>query len=229
MEIHRRVIGRGRGAVVFRGVLAAAVFFLAGCSGKPSNFYMLSPLAPLPAGAAEKALGIGIGPVDLPDYLDRPQIVTRAGDHEVRISDFDRWASTLSEAIPKVTAENLSGLLSTDRVYTFPWRGTPPLDFRVEIEVVRFDGDVPGNVELLARWRLKSGDGKTLLGTYRFHTRKPIAGQGYPGLVSAMNLAVYDLSREIAISRFLPRGLTGVPCDRRRCCKIRSSIILGDP
>ena len=47
----------------------------AGCSNAPTRFYVLAP-GEMTAVTAP-ALSVGLGPIGLAGYLDRPQIVTR--------------------------------------------------------------------------------------------------------------------------------------------------------
>lgn len=188
------------------GALLISVFYvlgLLGCTGsEKSNFYMLGSMDQFSATISNTDsvdISIGIGPLTIPEYLNRPQIVTRSGRYEIDIAEFDRWAESLEDAIPGVIAENLSSLLSTDRVYTYPWPIKAPA-YDLKIEIIRFDGTLPGSVELTARWTLSKGGMETRIHRKKFIDKKPIAGQGYSGMVSAMSLVLYDMSREIADS-----------------------------
>ena len=134
----------------------------------------------------------------MPEYLDRPQIVTRVSPGEVRLADFERWAEPLKGNFSRVLGENLSLLLATDRISIFPWTGAPHIDYRVIVEVTRFDG-APGNAVLLdSRWSLiQEQDRKTLM-EKRSVITIPAEGQDFNGLVAAQSKAVAGLSREIA-------------------------------
>jgi hypothetical protein len=180
---------------------SVAAINLAGCGGsQKTRFYMLDPLvrfSSAPPVSESLDIDLGIGPVKIPEYLNRAQIVRRIGQYEIDIAEFDRWAEMLETAIPRVLAENLSTFLSTENVYTFPWTGTPP-EYRVRIDIIQYDGDSMGNVKLTARWALLRGRDDGQIIWHKFSDKKPIAGQGYPGMVSAMSLTLYDLSREIA-------------------------------
>lgn len=185
----------------FLMITLAAVFLFSGCTGsKKSNFYLLDPLVrfshPL-TNIDDADVSIGIRPVEIPQYLNRSQIVTRSGRYRVDLAEFDRWGETLEESIPRVIAENLSTLLSTDRVMTYPWPRRTPL-YELEIEIVQFDGELPGNVELVARWSLMKNGSPTRINRRKITQKKPIAGQGYQGLVSTMSLVLYDMSRMVA-------------------------------
>jgi uncharacterized lipoprotein YmbA len=96
------------------------------------------------------------------DYLDRPQIVTRISPDEIILAEFDRWAGPFKDNFTRVLANNLSTLLCTKTIAIFPWRGGIPIDYRIEMEVLRLDGSLGGNVSLEAWWMVLSGDGKML-------------------------------------------------------------------
>ena len=76
-------------------VLVLAVC-LSACAGKSasSNFYVLSPLPQSKLSGSESKT-IGVFPVAMPDYLDRPQIVTRVSENEIKLDEFSRWAEPL--------------------------------------------------------------------------------------------------------------------------------------
>jgi uncharacterized lipoprotein YmbA len=189
--------------VFFHAVIIAlcvSSLLLFGCArSRPSKFYLLHPLQ---EAAIEKQsahpLSIGVGPVNLPDYLDRQQIVIRINPGEVRLAEFERWAEPLKENFSRVLGENLSQLLTTDRIAIFPWTGAPHIDYRVIVEVLRFDG-APGNaVQLSARWSVIEEEGKKTLIEKKSEITIPAEGQEFGGLVAAQSKAVAALSQEIA-------------------------------
>jgi uncharacterized lipoprotein YmbA len=193
-------------------LLCGLLFFcFTGCArSERARFYMLDYLARVSSelpGAESAGVSVGIGPVHLPEYLNRPQIVTRTSRYKLDIADFDRWAAPLDAVFSRVLAENLSILLSTDRVHIYPWNASHLLDCQVPIEIIQLDGSIPGNAELLVRWSLLKDGKETRIILKKFHSRKPIAGQGYSGLVTAMSLGIVDLAREIADAVLAERGV----------------------
>jgi hypothetical protein len=174
-----------------------------GCMGsKPSKFYMLQALSTAglepQATIAEKEIAVGVGPVALPDYLDRPQIVTRTGQNELQLAEFDRWVGPLDENFAQVLADNLSTLLATDRVALFPWPKSTPIDYQVAVEVTQFDGAPGGMALLTARWTLRSGDGQNTLAIRKSSISESVGGADYAALAAAQSRAVSRLSREVA-------------------------------
>jgi hypothetical protein len=103
--------------------MVVGLMLLAACAtgtSAPSRFYVLAPLEAPEAepqlAPGERCLAIGIGPVEIPAYLDRPQIVTRLSNNELNLAEFDKWAEPLRDNLIRVLAENISSLLCTEPI-----------------------------------------------------------------------------------------------------------------
>ena len=187
------------------GVIILGVFgvILSGCGTSPATrFYLLSSIEvpdserkPL---TDEPCFSIGIGPINIPDYLDQSRIVIREAPNEVTLGEFDHWAEHLNDNFTRVLAKNLSILLCTKTVVVFPWRGVVPIDYRIEMDLLRLDGNLGGNVSLEAWWIVFRGDGKKMLLAKKSILKEAVGGSDYKSLVSAESRALGQLSREIA-------------------------------
>ena len=182
--------------------LGTLALLLGGCArSSPTRFYLLTPLPPSQRETQEQLAGeqlvIGIGPVGFPEYLERPQIVSRASGNRLKLAEFDRWAEPLGESFARTLTENLSGLLATERVVLHPWKGGGPVDYRITMEVIRFDGPPGGEITLIARWALLGPDGNELAAPRRSRITASTRRAGYEGVAAAMSEAVGELSREI--------------------------------
>ena len=185
-------------------VVAAMAVSLGGCAGTspPANFYVLSSINepasnPAPAGNENK-MSIGVGPVKLPEYLDRSQIVTRSSPNELEVAAFDRWAESLKSSFPRVLTENLSALLNTNQVSVFPWRNTIPVKYQVIVDVVQFDAEAGGNAVLVARWSILGDGGDKMYLIKKSTITVTTNTDDYVELVSAQSQALAEFSREIA-------------------------------
>jgi uncharacterized lipoprotein YmbA len=184
---------------------------LSGCASSPiPRYYLLSSLeatSPETKPSAEgRCFSIGIGPINIPDYLNRPQIITRGTSVEFTLAEFDRWGEPLKDNLKHVLAKNLSTLLCTKAIAFFPWKGGIPIDHRIEMEVLRLDGSLGGNVSLEVWWMVFSGDGKRMLVSKRSTFTEAVGGQDYKSLVGAHSRALGTLSREIAeVIKTLPK------------------------
>jgi uncharacterized protein len=137
-----RLVLFSRGLTV---VFTIAAIFFGGCVRSPSpRFYALSSIQEgqdlSSRRSPAKDAVIGIGPVKLADYLDQSQIVTRTSGNEVAKAEFDRWAGPFQDNFINVLADDIGFLLSTERIYLYPWRNSVPIDYQVTVEVVRCDG-----------------------------------------------------------------------------------------
>jgi uncharacterized lipoprotein YmbA len=147
----------------------------------------------------ERCLAIGIGPVTLPQYLERPQIVTRLSSNEMKLADFDQWAEPLKDNFTRVMAENLSAMLCADAMAIFPWTGSTPVDYQIQVEVIRLDGTLGGEVVMTARWAIMGEDSRKLLYTTTSSYRAPVAdSDDYTPFVAAQSRLVEKFSQDVA-------------------------------
>jgi uncharacterized protein len=189
------------GMMPMRRLLAAGLLLIAtSCSeSPPTQFYTLSGMQLPPGGLNAPRTAVGVGPVILPDYLDRPQIVTRASGNRVVLASFHSWVEPVDSMFTRILVGNLSSLLATDNVVTVPQRRPLPLDYQVEVDVDRFDADQNGRAVLDARWRVFGKDGDSLIGEGRSTIVETAAEPGsYEAIVAAMSNALARMSSTIA-------------------------------
>jgi len=161
--------------------------------------YVLDAVAPVAAGA-KRSVSLGVGPIAFPKRLDRPQIVTRIAEHKVKLAEFDHWAEPLERSFARAVAENLARSIPTDRVAVYPWTRVGDVDWKIEIDVSRFEREVDGSVTLAARWRvIGSGDRRArYYGAADF--RETPADSTMAAMVETMSEMVGSLSERIAAS-----------------------------
>ena len=183
--------------------LALLIGVLPGCAGSPPvHYYTLS--AEAAAGGSGPAtvgaeLRIAVGPISLPEVVDRPQLVVRSGPNQVALVDEHRWAESLKSEIPRVIAENLSRVLATGQVWAYPQNINGSVDYRLLVDIQRFES-TPGQMAAIdALWTIQrpSQEGAASK-TGRSTVQQPIAGQGYDSLAAAHSRALAEISREIA-------------------------------
>jgi len=179
-------------------VITISVLTIAGCATTPPpTYFQLEEPANVQLSGVERGIAVGVGPLNLPAYLDRPHIVTRATEHRLELSEFNRWAEPLKDSMLRVIAVNLSNQLETTRVFALPRRRpVVPIEFKVEINVARFDGTLGGEVMLVARWILL-GKEDQLISTKVSIIREQSGGGGYDALIKAQNRTLHKLSNEI--------------------------------
>jgi len=180
---------------------AAAALLLTACLGpgttRPTRLFVLNATAP-PAAGRSSDLRIGVGRIALPEFLNRPQIVTRTSANRLRMADFSQWAEPLEDSIPRVVSENLARSIGTDQVVVYPWPTRLEVDLTVEIAIIRFEGEADGAVSLVARWRLVRPDGTELHPLQASSYVESPTDRSTEALVAAMSRALGSLSRDIA-------------------------------
>lgn len=196
---------------------------LAGCAvSDPTQYYALgqssarraestasASIGSTPASRPDPAaaVSIGVGPVIIPGYLRRSQIVTRSGADHLELATFQRWAEPLEDGIARILAEQIGDRVPTERIVVYPWRGAiaRALQYQVVVAVMRFDGSQGGDVMLDARWRILGKNGAELA-FKRSMITDTAAGPGIQPVIAAMTRALVSLGQDIAGEiRALPR------------------------
>jgi len=206
---------RANRRLLLTALVVAPVLFACSTTS-PTRFYVLSTIADKPAEVPAN-VAIGVGPINLPQYLDRPQIVTRLSSNQLAVGEFDQWGGQLDDNVARTLAGNLSLLLQTDRVQLYPWKDDESLDYAVTVDVINFEQDVDGSSLLDVYWSLvEAKTGRVKLrrhAAYRDPGGAPITeaqarSQGgllgdsklrpYDGVVAAMSRNLGALGRDIA-------------------------------
>ncbi len=173
---------------------------LAGCasvSTTKTSFYALSS-ADTPAPEATRSdVSIGLGPLEFPQMLDRPQIVTRESDHRISRAEYHQWAGSLKREFLQTLADQLELRLGSNRILIYPWNSRQRPDYQIRINVSRFDGSLGGEVLLAARWQLFDERGKTELASGHSHIRVNVDGGDYADYVAALSRAVARFAAEL--------------------------------
>ena len=173
---------------------------LAGCAtSPPARYYSLAPLQPPAVKAVSvPTFTVAVGPVIIPDLLQRPQIATRTNDQQISFSDFHRWAGALADETKRVLVVNLNGLLAGMRAAVSTDDMAIDPDFRVVVNMNRFDGLPGSSVWLNAVWTIKEQKGKMAIAVNQSVIEEQVSGLEYLDLVSAQSRAIGQLSRAIA-------------------------------
>lgn len=167
----------------------------------PITYYTLDPLplmeSVIQAPSVPAPLRIGLGPVNLPTYLQRTQIVTRSGDHTLAINDFHRWAGPLDEEIMRVLVVAVGEALPGAEVLAYPWGRRHDPTHQIRLTVQRFDGQIGDQVHLRGLWHLTClTDRSRDVGT-TFDIVEPVNSTKIAALVAAQNRALAILTDEI--------------------------------
>ena len=170
----------------------------AGCfGGTSSRLFTLAAPPPAPADDGRTA-AFGLGPITLPDYLQRTAVVTRTSPTELTLSDGDAWAEPLHAGTTRVLTTTLQAQLAPERIVGFPWNPGDAPALAASVEIVRFERQPDGQVALDARWTLRR-PGQGVLGQQETNCREPLPPKAdTPTVVEAMSRCLGTLGTDIA-------------------------------
>lgn len=179
------------------GILAATLFVSACSTRSPeANFYLLEN--EFSGDEHTGHLRVGLGPVSVADYLQKPQIAIRTDSSKIIFSEFERWASDLRGLIIHALQSDLADELNTDNIFEYPWRKSDQVDFSLTVDIRRLDASFEqASAYLEARVKLSSAQGDSIARSYNF--TEPMATTSYESAVSAERRLLSSLSKKIAV------------------------------
>lgn len=181
---------------------AGAALCLAGCGGAQDQYFRLSAGGLAPVGSA--GIAVGVGPVTLPAYLDRGEVVFMSGANEVQIPSKVHWAGTLSDNVTRALATDLGGQIGSSNVLPYPWGANVKLRYQVTVDVRQFHAVSGGEAVLDVAWRIQSPEDGQVIRRQNVSLHERIMGDGYEPVITAESRLVERLAE--TIGRSLPGG-----------------------
>jgi uncharacterized protein len=177
---------------------------LSGCmnDSKRAQFYMLNADSGF-AGASRVSVSaqgqvIGLGPIHIPEYLNRPQMIVAITDNQYQLSENHRWAERLDQNIALALFKALPRLVGTDRIVRYPWSQQQVVDYQVGIDILEFNVDASGRSRLIAQWFVKPKDKPAI--DKRSEYQFPASTTDYAVMVKAQSQCLTKLGEEIALT-----------------------------
>lgn len=142
---------------------------------------------------------IGVVPVTVAQYLDRPEIIVRRSPNELQILESDRWAEPIGANATRVLVENLSVLLSQSRVQTVPQRGAPRYAYELSLDLTAFEVDEAGAAVLAGDWTLVDPASGVARAGGRLNKSIVVGREaGGDAIAAAMSRNLVEASKDIA-------------------------------
>lgn len=189
---------------VVRSVLIGVfvlVMFSACSSSSPVRYFALSPIDADFRQDPDDAVMLGLGPIRMPDYLNRSQIVWRGDNAEMRVDEFSRWTEPLAKSLLRIVSTDVDNLLTGVVVVVFPYEPfvRDQVVYRLVGDINRFEADGSGQVVLEIQWGIADVDGGVVVPVRRNRYQAQASTADDPGsVVAAMNDALAQFSRDIA-------------------------------
>ena len=184
--------------MMVRSLVVALLLTLSGCGTSPKERYYALSMPDATGGAPDRAaFAVAVGPVIVPEMIDRPQMVMRVAANRVEMSELNRWAEPLKRALPRAIAASIAQAIPSARTYVPGNDNVAPTDYRVRIEVERFESELGKGATVEASWSV-SGGGAAEVRYGRSVLREAAGGSGYDELVAAHSAAAAAIGRDIA-------------------------------
>lgn len=178
-------------------LLIAVCLLISGCQQSPrKNYYLLSASAVEPIHAAENIdQVIGIGPIEVAEYLNRLHIVYQTEDGSLVMADNDYWAEPLDKGVARVLALNLTRHDTSRSFVKFPWRNDSKPDYSLRLQIHSLNR-AASQAYINATWELIDNTQKTSLQRRHF-IRSIAATSGAKGLIQAYSQLFSELASEM--------------------------------
>ena len=179
-------------------VLIYSILFLtsACCWRSPySSFYMMNSQGL--EKISDKQLSVAVQTVNVPDLLDRPQMVTYdTKSQKVNMLEFSRWGEALPAVLQNTITNDLMAYLPKSYVKSARY-DTETLPYNVKVEVNKIEAYRGDKVKLSVWWNIQNSNGNVLKRRQSAYETK-VKDNTIAELVKAENAAVHQLSKDIA-------------------------------
>ena len=185
---------------VLRSLLIISILsvLVSACGRSPAVKYYALSGTPIAATSSAKDMAVTIGPASFPRSLLRNQIVTRQGDEQLKVDEFNVWSAPLQFEFLRVLGDNISTELGSDRIVIYPTTASFDVDYRVVFDVIQFDGVLGESLTLRVRWAIKPPGAEVVaVGTFSNTQAITDGDKSYDALVAAHSAAIAELSQEI--------------------------------
>ncbi len=187
---------------VVAGLVLVLSVLASGCINTPlPDYYVITPeQGTLQIAPSLSALALGIGPITIPETVNRPNIVTPRDNNHMEVAEYHRWSEPLRENISRVVITNLAERLGVNKLYAYPWLGSQ-IDYQLRLDVLQMIGSTQSDVYLQVRWQILTGAKPAQLKETRISEyRVPVEAENYSSLVAAYSVAVAALSDDLSVA-----------------------------
>jgi uncharacterized lipoprotein YmbA len=188
------------GAVCFALLICGCLSLPNSPSSPTPRFFMLSAMNETQVSKKIMTSGviIGVGPVKIPEYLNRPQMVTRDKEGILKFDEFDRWGESLDIGLARLIREDLTVMLPGEKLTLYPWNPSIAVKYQVVAEVVQLDSELDRDMHFVVQWMIIDVQNSKTIIIKRSEFRTAIIPQNYAGIAKTLSTACASLSAQIA-------------------------------
>ncbi len=173
---------------------------LAGCINTPlPDYYVLTPEnGKVNLRGKIPGIAVGIGPITIPETLNRSNIVTPRDSNQLVVAEYHRWSEPLRDNISRILITNLAARTGLDKLYAYPWLGNN-VDYQLRVDVLQMTGTLKDSVYLQVRWQVLTGTKPAKIIRTRIRDyRESVENNSYSSMVAAYSRTYATLSDDIS-------------------------------
>jgi len=158
----------------------------------------------------ENSVIVGLGPIEISDYLDRPQLLRRDSQGRIRLYDLHRWDRPLRDSIRQTLAAQLESLDAHREVRLHPWSRPSEIDFQVRVSIESFEPGEDHVLELRAHLLVRDVRAQVNRNSQSISLQKKLDGPEFSRQVDGMHDLLLELAssihRQLRPVREMPLG-----------------------
>lgn len=178
--------------------LLLSMLLLVSCGSTPTTHQYMLPqhmLTVPQAVSAAPQLGVLIMPVQLAGQLQVNGIIFQTSPIEVSEARNNLWADTLANQLDRSLYQALSSRARTVNLVSGGSADVP--SYYVALQLNQFQGRYDGKAVVSGLYRIMDGE-RRIIRQQAFSYEEPLAQDGYPALVDALDKGVQQLADSIA-------------------------------
>lgn len=178
-------------------LIALATACSIGGKTKPSQYYVLDAQIKEATATNLNSVRLGVGPIAIPGYIDRPQMVTKMDSGELLLDEFARWAEPMSEMVTRTLTQNIRALTESQQIHSHPWIIQLEFDYQFKASVIKFENNNQGDALLIVRWGLIDESDSTDWIVVHSEFKASASNSSQSARVAALNATLAQFAREV--------------------------------
>ncbi|OIO68347.1 MAG: hypothetical protein CO186_11035 [Zetaproteobacteria bacterium CG_4_9_14_3_um_filter_49_83] len=184
-------------------LIMLSAFLAVACSSTRSQYYVLDSIAAQkPAVEAASSLSlssIAITQLEIPNYLDRPHMVSRDAGNQLQIAEYDQWGGRLRDNIARTLADDLAARLPHVTVSAAPMPGSMDAEVQLLVDIRQFERLHDGRVHLKLQWHVRHAQQEKMQSHLEHLQSEQSIGAGdYDAIAAAMSQLLAQLAENMA-------------------------------
>lgn len=168
---------------------------LTGCQQSPRKQYYLLSAPPATNPTMEITRTLGLGPIEIADYLRNSQIIINRNPNHLQTTDNAYWGESLQKGILRVLSVNLMNHQPNTIIEAFPWRSDSIPEFSLRLSI--YDLQLINSEAIInASWKLINNETKAVLTQQHFVRNKP-SGDNPTQIAEAYSELLAELAGEM--------------------------------